>query len=114
MTTYIAATYPAVGVVRVPVGFVAMTFDYPVRTYHGTKAFAGTVYDTSGSTVSGATVVLFRDYDNLACAVTTSDGSGNYSFTRDDADPNTYFTRAYTISGGTQVHGTSDRGVAPS
>lgn len=112
MTTYIGASYLAATATRSVTLVHTGLFDFPV--YAGTKSVSGTVYDVSGSAVTGATVVLIRDSDYFPCQVTTSDGSGNYSFTRDATDPNTYSVMAYSVTGGvTKVHGTSDRGVVP-
>lgn len=79
-----------------------------------TKTISGIIYNTAGATVSGATVVLFRQVGNSAIATTTTDGSGHYSFTRDAADANAYYVLAYSVVGGTtQIHGASDRGNVP-
>jgi len=112
VTTYTAVTYPVNSRVRTVAMAGKFAYDYPVVM--GGKTISGTVFDTSGTPVSGATVLLFRDSDQFYCASTTSDGSGNYSFTRESSDSNTYYVKAYAVSGGsTQIHGTSDKGLAP-
>lgn len=73
-------------------------------------AIAGTVFDRSGAAAVGATVLLFRQSDNLFIASTLSDAAGAYTFTRDTADPNTYYVMAFT---GDEDHGTSNRSLTP-
>lgn len=86
--------------------------DYPVVT--ATKAIAGVVRNhETGATVEGVTVRLFRTSDELLCQVTTTAADGSYSFVRDAADPYLYYVTAQHDAGGGQVHGISDRGVAP-
>lgn len=88
------------------------TPDYPVTT--PTKAIAGTViHHETAVPVVGATVRLYRVSDDLMCQTTTSAAGGAYSFVRDAADPNTYYTTATYLDGATQVHGISDRGLVP-
>lgn len=79
--------------------------------FYLTKTVSGYVYDSGGATVSGATVLLFRQIDNFYCNQTTSDGSGYYSFQRDNSDTNDYYIIAFTT---TLIHGISDRGNVPS
>lgn len=78
-----------------------------------TKTISGTIYDTTSVGVSGATVVLIREADGVSVASTTTDGAGNYSFTRGGDDPHTYHVEAYTSATSPQVHGMSDRGATP-
>lgn len=113
MTTYYIQQPEIVTVSRTALApFLALDFGIGGNT--ATKTVSGTVYDTNGATVSGATVQLFRQGDNFPVARLTSDGAGHYSFTRDAADTNTYFVVAFTVVGGTtQIHGVSDRGNVP-
>lgn len=69
----------------------------------------GTVYGEDGSPAAGATVLLFRQSDNLFIASDLTDSEGAYSFTRDTADPNEYYTIAFASD---TSHGTSDRSNA--
>jgi len=91
--------------------FVIPPADYPV--INPTLAVAGHIYGINGSGVSGATVKLFRVADDFMCQQTTSAGDGSYSFVRDTNDPYLYYVVAYTTVGATQIHGTSDRDLAP-
>lgn len=77
-----------------------------------TKTVSGHVYDTNHAPKVGIPVLLFRQSDNQYVAQTTTDAQGIYSFSRDAKDTNTYYTVAY-VTVGTQVHGTSDRGLVP-
>lgn len=77
-------------------------------------AISGHVYDSNAAPVVGATVVLYRQIDNLAVATTASGVGGAYSFPRRNDDTRSYYTVAYSLAGGsTQVHGTSNRGLVP-
>lgn len=114
MTTYVGATYPANQVTKTFNTYLPMVNDYPVRSLWATKAISGYVYDDTGTLVSGATVKLVRDIDDIEVATTTSNVMGYYSFVRDASDSLNYHVYAYTLISGTlQIHGTSDRGNVP-
>lgn len=85
--------------------------DWVVR--NPTKAIAGVTRDQAGNPLGGCTVLLFREVDNYCCQQTTSDGSGNYSFSRDLFDPYLYYVLSYKPGSSPQVHGVSDRDIAP-
>lgn len=89
-----------------------ITADWPV-THIPILHISGIVYDHTGAVVSGATVKLFRQRDDLLVGQTTSASDGSYSFNRDSTDPNNYYVVAYATAGATQIHGTSDRGLVP-
>lgn len=85
-------------------------FDNP--PYQPTKTVSGQVFDAAAVPVVGATVLLFRQSDNLFIGATTSIAGGFYSFPRDSTDASTYYTLGYSVVGGiTQIHGTSNRGL---
>ena len=102
------------GVGTVTIGAAtSATPDWPVTT--PTKSVAGIVlHHETGATVTGATVRLYRVSDDLMVQTVTSGAAGAYSFTRDDADPYTYYVAAQYVDAGVQVHGVSDRGLTPS
>lgn len=75
-----------------------------------TAAVAGTVYDEDQAIAVGATVLLFRQSDNLFIGSTITDAAGAYSFTRDTADPNEYYVVAFVSD---TSHGSSNRSLAP-
>lgn len=88
--------------------------DIPVTATDGpVKAITGHVYDVAKNPVQGATVRLFRQWDDFFVASTTTDVNGLYAFARDAMDPWTYYVVAYTTAGGKQVHGTSERDIVP-
>lgn len=90
------------------------SFIDPLVPPGATKSVSGRVLDVNAVAVVGATVLLFRTSDNLYCASTTSGANGVYSFPRRVDDPETYWTVAYTRTGGSiQVHGASNRGLVP-
>jgi hypothetical protein len=104
------------------VGTVSGRMDVPMDKLPGASDFSGTdpsaditgtVYTEGGAVKAGATVKLFRQSDDLKVAETTSAADGTYTFTRDSADPNTYFVLAFHPTDSPQVHGVSDRGVTP-
>lgn len=92
-------------------GHLSLSFDWAIR--QGTKTISGVIYGPGGSVVSGATVQLIREADNRVVATTTTNGAGQYSFVRDVDDPFTYQTKAFTAANAPQIHGVSDRGLAP-
>ena len=62
------------------------------RTFRNAKNFtiSGVTKDSSGNPLANCVVHLFRTGDDSAVAKTTSDGSGNYSFTLGDNAGNFY------------------------
>ena len=71
-------------------------------------SISGTVFNhETGLVVSGATVKLYRDSDDLMVASTLSAVDGTYSFPRDSVDPNTYYVVAEYMDGPTLVTGVS-------
>lgn len=99
---------------RTGTDYLAGTPDYPVN--FPTKTIAGTVYDheTGLPLTVVSTVKLYRDSDDKMVTSTISSAvNGSFSFTRDRYDPNTYHYTSEYMSGGTQVHGISDRGLVP-
>lgn len=72
-------------------------------------SFAGVTRDQNGTPLGGCTVWLFRTSDRTPLAVTTSDGSGNYSFSL-TSDPIEYFARAH-LDAPARVFGTTDRNL---
>lgn len=113
MPTYIAAPVVAVTQTRGFSGNALGPIDFPLTSAHAPKTISGTIYDSTGAAVVGATVKLFRNSDDFLCKSTTTDSSGHYSFNRDWFDPYTYYVIAYKTVTGTQVHGTSDRPLTP-
>jgi hypothetical protein len=77
-----------------------------------TFTIAGVVRDGAGDPVSGAMVRLMRESDHFKADETTSAVDGTYSFTRDSADPNTYYVVGHVASDPT-MHGTSRRELDP-
>jgi hypothetical protein len=77
-----------------------------------TKSISGVVRDSAGVPYVGATVKLIRESDGYVAAITTSTTGGAYSFTRDAADPNTYYVVAYEDTG-TPTQGISARALVP-
>lgn len=101
----------------VPKGFVKIPFELlpGAADFSGsdpTFTIAGVVRDGSGNPVSGVTVRLMRESDHLMVEEKTSGGDGAYSFTRDSADPNTYYVVGHSPSDVT-LHGTSRRELTP-
>ena len=89
--------------------------DNPVASRGALKSISGHVYDVNGAAVVGATVDLYRQADSRRVNTTTSTAGGAYYFNRDPNDTSTYYTVAYSVSGGSvQIHGVSDRGLVPS
>lgn len=79
-----------------------------------TKTLAGVTRDQAGNILGSCTVILFRQSDNFACQVTTSDATtGAYSFARDFFDTQSYYVVSYLPGSSPQVHGVSDRGLTP-
>jgi hypothetical protein len=83
----------------------------PIGTYQKQAIIphfiTGVTKDTAGAAIASATVRLFRASDDALIATTTSDGSGNYSFTV--ADTSTlYWLEAYK-SGSPDIAGTTVR-----
>jgi Concanavalin A-like lectin/glucanases superfamily len=70
-----------------------------------TFLLTGQTKNSSGAALGGCTVRLFRTSDNLLIATTTSDGSGNYSFTVGDGTT-AYYAVAY-LAGSPDVAGTT-------
>ena len=66
---------------------------------------ADVTVDSTGTPLGNCTVDLFRVGDNSWVARTTSDGSGNYSFTLPE-NAGLFFTRAYKV-GAPDVFGTT-------
>jgi hypothetical protein len=77
-----------------------------------TKSISGIVRDSTGTPYVGATVKLIRESDGYVAATTTSTTGGAYTFTRDAADPNTYYVVAYEDTG-TPTQGISARALTP-
>lgn len=89
--------------------------DIPVLTTDGAlRSITGHVYDVNHNPVQGAVVHLFRQWDDFLMQTTTTDVNGAYAFPRDAQDPWTYYVVGYSSSGAVQIHGTSDRSLAPS
>lgn len=65
----------------------------------------GVTRDSTTAALGGCIVQLFRTGDDSFVAQTTSDGSGNYSFTVSD-NSSTYFVTAYK-AGAPDVFGTT-------
>ena len=78
------------------------------------KGLSGHVRGTDGAPIQGATVVLYRQYDNVAVRTTTSGENGVYFFQRNQGDTNTYYAVAFSVvNGNVQIHGVSNRGRVP-
>jgi len=79
-----------------------------------TPAFTitGITRDANGTPLGSSTVWLFRTSDKAFIAATTSDASGNYSFTVSDTTTQ-YFVRAYK-DGTPNVFGTTDKNLVGS
>ncbi|MGD0175795.1 MAG: carboxypeptidase-like regulatory domain-containing protein [Candidatus Bathyarchaeia archaeon] len=76
-------------------------------------SIVGTVKDSIGNPVAGATVWLFRTSDGAYMGVTTTDGAGGYYFSVPESTQ--YFVRAHHDSyGGDRVFGVTDRTLAGS
>lgn len=88
-----------------------LSWDWPIA--NPGKAISGYIYVPGGTPQVGATVKLIRQADNAVVATTTSDSLGHYSFPRDTQDPNAYYVLSYTAALTPQVHGLSDRNLAP-
>lgn len=69
------------------------------------RYIAGVTKDSTGAALGGCTVKLFRTSDDVWIATTTSDGSGNYSFTVPNT-ATTYYVVAYK-AGSPDVTGTT-------
>lgn len=112
MANFVSPAYVTPSVTR---GTVVALVPGDIPLSNPTKSISGHVYDTSGTAVVGATVILCRQYDGVGVRTTTSGAAGVYSFPRDTRDTYAYFVVAFSVSGGsTQVHGTSNRGLVPS
>lgn len=96
------------GRIQIPIDEIPDDGDFSGSDPNATVA--GTVYDSDGNASVGATVLLFRQSDNLFIASTLTDSAGEYSFTRDTADPNEYYVVAFSSD---TAHGSSDRSIAP-
>lgn len=91
-------------------GLIGPTEDYPLTIPN--KQIAGIVKDQSGNPVEGAIVKLFRVADDAYIVQTVSDVNGEYSFVRDQNDPNAYFVVAYEEVG-TPTQGVTIRNLLP-
>lgn len=69
----------------------------------------GVTKDSTGAALGSCRVDLFETGSNRYISSTTSDGSGNYSFTV-PSNSQTYFVRAYK-AGGTNLFGTTDETI---
>jgi hypothetical protein len=77
-----------------------------------TIEISGTVEDTNGTAISGATVYVVRESDDTVVATTTSDSAGEYQVTGLD-DTETYHVGAQYDDGSTKYHGESYPFVEP-
>lgn len=82
------------------VGTVAVT--------DGVHTVTGTVYDSAGNPVSGATVKLFNQSTDVKVSERPSAGDGTYTFYRADNDSATYWLAGHSD---TTHHGTTDRDI---
>lgn len=112
MTRLAAVTgreYVVLGPRRVPVGGIGHSlFSTPLLKapeFKGTFTISGVSRDSGGVALGACTVDLYLTAEKTLVATTTSDGSGNYSFTVPGNSQN-FFVRAYK-SGAPDVAGTS-------
>jgi hypothetical protein len=112
MTRLAAVTgleYVVLGPRRVPVGGIGHSlFSTPLLkkpTFFGSFSLSGVTRDSAGVALGNCVVDLFLNSEDTLVATTTSDGSGNYSFTL-SGNSATYFVRAYK-AGSPDVAGTS-------
>lgn len=87
-----------------------VTPDY--ATEFPTRKIAGIVKNQDGTPFEGATVKLFRAFDDKMVQQTTSAADGSYQFLRDLYDPYDYFVVAYEEVG-TRTQGLTIRGLVP-
>jgi hypothetical protein len=101
--------YVELGPRRVPVGGIGHSlFSTPLLkapTFFGSFSISGVTRDSAGVALGNCVVDLFLNSEDTLVATTTSDGSGNYSFTL-SGNSATYFVRAYKV-GAPDVAGTS-------
>ena len=85
-----------------------------VGTYTALSAYTitGITRDANGTPLGNCTVWLFRTSDKAFIAETTSDASGNYSFSVSD-NTTQYFVRAFK-DGTPNVFGTTDKNLVGS
>lgn len=108
----VTAVATVAGQVQIPFGLIPDTSDFVGSS--PTFSITGRALTSAGAPISGAIVKLFRQSDDVKVASTTSAADGTYSFTRDTADPNTYYVLGFEDGANPQTHGVSDRDIAPS
>lgn len=70
-----------IGSVPWTIGNVALPFDFGSRTYFAEiLVVSGVTQDAVGNAVGSATVRAFQTGTDIEVALTTSDGSGNFTF----------------------------------
>jgi len=101
--------YVELGPRCVPVGGIGHSlFSTPLLKapqFFGSFSISGVTRDSAGSVLANCAVDLFLTAEDTLVASTTSDGSGNFSFTVSGNSQN-YFLRAYK-PGSPDVAGTS-------
>ena len=97
---------PTPGIRTEYVETVTASADGRATVLDGTKTVTGTVRDSAGAAVSGATVKLFDQSTDTRISTNTSAANGAYTFTRADNDTATYYVVGFSDA---THHGTSDR-----